>query len=272
MIPAGIGFKLDRLIGGSRVSEQTKIEELNWSEDRFLLKNLLFRLEHSKSDSWDGGEDYFMFYKTKYLVDEYADYLSRFPIQPGLKLFELGIFDGGSTVFWNEILKPSKHVAADILDREDSAYFKNYLEGMNNTADIKTFWRTNQADKSRLLQILFTELGGTVDVIIDDASHLYEPTLASFEALFPFLSPNGVYILEDWPWEHWQGFGAPDHPWRNEESLTKLVTQFIEATGSGSYMVSNVMVYRGFVVLRKSHQVIQDPFNFKLEEVITRRR
>ena len=38
--------------------------------------------------------------------------------------------------------------------------------------------------------------------MIDDASHLYEPSLASFETLFPLLRPGGTYIIEDWKWEH----------------------------------------------------------------------
>ena len=40
------------------------------------------------------------------------------------------------------------------------------------------------------------------DLIVDDASHLYRPTLASFEVLYPRLRPGGTYVIEDWAGDH----------------------------------------------------------------------
>ncbi len=34
--------------------------------------------------------------------------------------------------------------------------------------------------------------------MIDDASHLLDPTRSSFNVLFPLLRPGGVYVVEDW--------------------------------------------------------------------------
>ena len=34
--------------------------------------------------------------------------------------------------------------------------------------------------------------------MIDDASHLLDPTRSSFDVLFPLLRPGGVYVIEDW--------------------------------------------------------------------------
>ena len=41
-----------------------------------------------------------------------------------------------------------------------------------------------------------------LDLVIDDCSHLYEATRASFNELFPRLRPGGLYWIEDWPWAH----------------------------------------------------------------------
>ena len=38
--------------------------------------------------------------------------------------------------------------------------------------------------------------------MIDDASHLYVETKASFEELFPRLRPGGLFIIEDWASGH----------------------------------------------------------------------
>ena len=44
--------------------------------------------------------------------------------------------------------------------------------------------------------------GEPIDLVIDDASHLLEPTRASFEVLFPRLRTDGLFVIEDWAWEH----------------------------------------------------------------------
>ncbi len=41
-----------------------------------------------------------------------------------------------------------------------------------------------------------------MDLVFDDASHLYEETRSSFESLFPHVRPGGVFVIEDWRWEH----------------------------------------------------------------------
>ena len=64
-----------------------------------------------------------------------------------------------------------------------------------------------------------SDLGGGLDLVIDDGSHLAEPTRTSFDTLFPLLAPGGFYIIEDWAWEHWPEFQDPGHAWAAEESL-----------------------------------------------------
>jgi hypothetical protein len=55
-----------------------------------------------------------------------------------------------------------------------------------------------------------------LDLVIDDASHLYGPSLATFETLFPALREGGLYVLEDWKtslnFPCHGGGENPDHP------------------------------------------------------------
>ena len=45
---------------------------LDWRPDRMLLDDLVFRLEHNRNDQdWDLGQDCFVFYKIKPLVEQY---------------------------------------------------------------------------------------------------------------------------------------------------------------------------------------------------------
>jgi cephalosporin hydroxylase len=247
-------------------------KRLIWKPDRILLDDLVFRLEYFKSDEWDGGDACFSLYKTKELLDQFHLFFSLHPSFHPRQVFELGIFDGGSTVFWNEYFHPVKLVAIDILDRDDSPYFRRYVESRDLMDRIKTFWRIDQENKDGVYSILMEEFAGKLDLVIDDASHMYAPTRASFEALFPFCNPGGFYIIEDWAWGHWPDFIKPDHPWANQEVLTKLVTELVEAAGTSPLLVSNLTVYQGFVAIERGPLQLENPKEFNLEQHIVRRQ
>lgn len=245
-------------------------DRLIWKPDRMLLDDLVFLLGHYRSESWGGGE-YFIFYKIKDLVDQYEDFFRCRPDFHPKHVMELGTFDGGSVAFWFELFQPQKHVAVDLMDREDSPYFRRYVESHGLSDRIKTFWKTDQADKTRLREITAAEFDGPLDLVIDDASHFNEPTRASFEVLFPLLAPGGLYIVEDWAWGHWPEFIAPDHPWAGEEPPAKFVSDLIEAAGTSTQLIRNVTVYQGFVSVERGSQIIDDVASFHLDDHIVRR-
>jgi hypothetical protein len=245
-------------------------ERLVWQRDRMLLDDLVFRLEHYRSADWDGG-DHFRFYKIKELVDQYVNFFSRRADFRAERVMELGIYDGGSTAFWYELFRPQKQVALDIKDQVDAAYFNRYVGSRGLGGRIKTYWKTNQGDKARLRTIVETEFDGPLDLVIDDASHLYRQTRASFEALFPLFVPGGLYIIEDWAWGHWPEFFSLDHPWAGEEPLTRLVVELIEAAGTSPQLISSLVVYQGFVVIERGPQQVAKAADFNLEDHIIRR-
>ena len=229
-----------------------------WLPDRMVLDDLVFRLEHYKADVWDGGE-HFLFFKVKGLVDQYDRWLRSIPHFAPKRILELGIFDGGSTAFWHEIFRPARHVALDSLDRQDSPYFRRYLDQRGLAYRIVTHWGTNQADKERLRAILRSDFDGPVDLVIDDASHLYGPTLATFETVFPLLRPGALYLIEDWAWGHWPESNNPDHPWAAETPLTQLVFQLVEAAGTSTGLISNLAIYSGFVAIERGTEKVERP-------------
>jgi hypothetical protein len=46
-------------------------------------------------------------------------------------------------------------------------------------------------------------MGSTIDVVIDDGSHVPKDIIVTFETLFPALSKNGIYIVEDTETSYW---------------------------------------------------------------------
>lgn len=247
-------------------------DALVWQNDRMLLNDLVFRLEHYKdNDTWELGDECFIFFKIKSLIDQYAKFwATREDVSPR-NIFEIGLWDGGSLVFWFECFHPEKHVGIDILQREDGPYFTQYLASKGINEQIVTYWNTSQTDSEQLRKIIKVEFGGSLDLVIDDASHMYAATKTSFEILFPLLRPGGLYIIEDWAWAHWKEFQHPTHPWAKERALTDLIVELIEATGSSTDIISNMAIYQGFTVIERGTNTDIEKQNFSVNECISRR-
>ena len=246
-------------------------EKLVWQKDRMLLDDLVFRLEHQKSDDWELGDDCFHLYKLKPLVDQYAKFWSLKRNFYPQNILELGMWDGGSIALWFEYFQPQKHVGIDNAQKQDSRYFQHYIASRGLKERIKTYWGTNQADSQRLREIVNDEFCGSLDLVIDDASHNYQLTKTSFETLFPLLRPGGLYVIEDWAWCYWKDFQAPDHPWATETPLAKLILKLVEATGTGQNTssslppISNLAVFQGFAVVERGETETAELVEFKLE-------
>jgi hypothetical protein len=173
--------------------------------------------------------------------------------------------------FWSEFFRPKKHVGVDLQQRGDSRYFQQYVGARGLQGRVKTYWGTNQTDAPKLRSIVGHEFDGPLDLVIDDASHIYGPTKSSFECLFPLLQPGGLYIIEDWAWEHWEGFTGPDSPFAKEEGLTRLVVEMVEATGTSTALIKSLTTYQGFTVVERGDAVLKGDGSFGLEQHIFRR-
>ena len=247
-------------------------EELVWRPDRMLLHDLVFRLQHYANNNWELGDECFTLYKIKPLVDQYAKFWSLKKDFDARNILELGMWDGGSIAFWFECFRPDKLVGVDLQQKEDNQYFKRYKSTRNADHNIKTYWGTDQGNSTRLRQIVHTEFQDSLDLVIDDASHMYALTKKSFETLFPLLRPGGLYIIEDWAWGHWQEFQTLHHPWSYETPLTKLIFEIVAAIGSSQEqqsLISNISVFQGFAVIERGEALLPAVSEFKLETLIS---
>jgi hypothetical protein len=59
---------------------------------------------------------------------------------------------------------------------------------------------------------------GAIDIIIDDGSHYNEHVITTFKVLFPFLSPEGIYVVEDTQTSYWPD--VPGEAWGGSSDLT----------------------------------------------------
>ncbi|MBX9941273.1 MAG: class I SAM-dependent methyltransferase [Candidatus Obscuribacterales bacterium] len=240
-----------------------KLQTLNWQADRLLVDDLLFKLVLSADDQdaiWKESP-HFQLYKPRELVEQYGETLQTYGLAPQ-NILELGLYDGGSLVLWHWLFQPEKIVGVDIVSSGDSKYFRQYKDEHQLKDKLKTYWGVDQKDGEALRQIVAENFKTDLDLIIDDASHYYEETKASFETLYPLLKPGGLYIIEDWQWSHWQEFQSHDY-FKDKASLTKLLGELIAWTGSKDACApKTITVYSRMLVVERGAQ--EPPSNFRL--------
>lgn len=160
-------------------------------DDRFVVDGLEFVPSWSRP-SVPGS---LTLLKGAHMVPVYEELLAPYP---NPRVVELGISQGGSVALLALLTRPTKLVAVE-LSAQPIAPLVDALRERGLDQTVKPYFGVDQADKDRLHEILDAEFADApLDVVIDDASHCYEPTVASFEALFPRLRPGGVYVIEDW--------------------------------------------------------------------------
>lgn len=125
-----------------------------------------------QTDKYDSG-----------IIDAYEELFCEDSCLP-TKYLEVGILNGGSLewardFFWNE---DSRIFGLDIV--------------LPDPIDGVTMEYGDQGDSEGLKR--FAEREGPFDIIIDDGSHLEALTRNTFDALFPFVTDSGCYIIEDW--------------------------------------------------------------------------
>lgn len=126
-------------------------------------------------------------------TDVYAKYLHSWR-RRSFTLLELGVYRGDSLRMWNAYLPRATVIGLDLEPRSvERAHEFDVTVG-------------SQTDPVVLGGIL--ERHPNLRVVIDDASHITELTLASFRYLFPRLPRGSLYIIEDLSpgtYEDWPG-------------------------------------------------------------------
>jgi predicted O-methyltransferase YrrM len=245
-------------------------DQLAWDGSTARLGDTTFDVEAAGTTERQFGDNCFRLYKTKGFLNSYARFWSAHPVFPVRNMIELGAWDGGSAALWFEHFHPAKLVTVDVMPDGDSPYFVEWRARRGVEDRVRTYWSTDQSDRSRLAEIVAAEFGqDDLDLVIDDASHQYAPTKASFETLFPMLRPGGLYIIEDWATDHHAGAGSLDPA---DQVLGSLVHQLVGAVASVNRLVRDVTLYRGMAVIERGGADRSELQHLRLEDYIQDRR
>lgn len=246
-------------------------ESLVWRHDSVRAGSVELDIQQDARDARPVRSSRLHFFKTPTLTAQYDRLLGAASKFAGANVFELGIWDGGSAAVWCEMLEPRKLVCVDIRPQPPSDALSDYIRQRNASSRLKTYWGVDQSDKNRLRQIAADEFDQPLDIVVDDASHLYDQSLASFEALFPLLPPGGLYCIEDWAWSFHPEYHSPDHSWSALRPLSDLAVLLVEAAGTPTNLIANVKVAAGLVVAERGQMEVDTAEDFALESYINRR-
>jgi hypothetical protein len=160
---------------------------------------------------------------------------------------------GNSLRMWKSYFPKSNIYGIDICDKSP-----------HNEHRIKTF-QGSQVDEAFLRHV--ASQIGRIDLIIDDGSHVSEHVIATFKILFPLLSENGIYAVEDLQtsyWDHadWGGskdLSAPHTSMNFLKSLTDGLnhTEFTAPMYSPTYTDKHIVsmhFYHNLVFIHKGNQ------------------
>jgi hypothetical protein len=130
----------------------------------------------------------------------YEAHFERFVDRP-MVMWEIGVADGGSMQLWRRYFGPrAQIVGLDVVDHRE-------LE------EDQVAIRVGDQSDPAVLDGLLDEFGPP-DIVLDDGSHYMHHVKATFEHVYPRMSPSGVYIVEDMHTAYWLeaggGLGKPD--------------------------------------------------------------
>lgn len=129
-----------------------------------------------------------------------------------LKILEIGILNGESLRMWSDYFMFSEIIGIDI-DSECKIHEEGRIK-----VEIGS-----QFDESFL-----NEVGNKYemfDMILDDGSHMNNHVIFSFENLFKYVKPGGLYIVEDTETSYWNEYGGG---FRKEGTIIEYFKKLID--------------------------------------------
>ncbi|MGO9686553.1 MAG: class I SAM-dependent methyltransferase [Beijerinckiaceae bacterium] len=107
---------------------------------------------------------------------------------------EIGVSRGGSLRLWKRYLGPFAQIVGIDID-----------PGCKEAEEDQIAVRIGDQSDLGFLQQIIDEFGSP-DVVLDDGSHMMRHVSASFNFLYPRISKNGVYMVEDLHTAYWDEY------------------------------------------------------------------
>jgi len=166
------------------------------------------------------------------------------------RIFEIGVWDGGSAVFFWNLFRPDKLCCIDLAN--EAPFLSSYIEGEGLYDSLRFYAGVDQSDRDKIFDILRLEFEDSLDFVVDDGCHLYAPSLATFEAVFPHVTPGGWYVIEDWKsnvlFPSLGGGPDVDNP-----PFHRLIQDLLKIATFHQEVVRSIRVFHNFVMVERGN-------------------
>jgi cephalosporin hydroxylase len=215
--------------------------------ERFEIRGVRFRSVSNDYFSWQTSASEVIVLKPATWLEYYIELIRERNVR---NLVELGIFEGGSAIALALLFDELRIASFDL--RAPDAPVLDLIARLGIAERVRLFYGVFQDDRSRIDDALAGVYGTeSIDMVVDDASHQYAPTRASFEILFPRLRHAGVYVIEDWAWAHWPGT-FQNEQWIDQPALSNLVFELTMLAGAGHRPIERIDIRPGTATVFKS--------------------
>ncbi|WP_328746841.1 hypothetical protein OHT57_14720 [Streptomyces sp. NBC_00285] len=152
-------------------------------------------------------------------TQHYENHFARYRDRP-VRILEIGIggyagaLGGPSLKMWKRYFHRGMVYGLDLFDK--SALDQDRLKALTG----------DQGDAEALREL--AEEHGPFDIVIDDGSHENEHVRVSFDALFPYVQPGGLYVIEDLQTSYWPRFGGTPGPTTAPDTSMGLLKRLLD--------------------------------------------
>jgi len=132
-------------------------------------------------------------FKLEHYFHIYDKYFSKYR-NTAVRILEIGVCDGGSLDLWQEYFGVDAKIFGIDINPSVTRFTTKNIQIIIADQENRT-----------LLEEYFSDQP-PFDIILDDGGHMPNQQKNSFEALFPLLKEDGVYIVEDIQTSYWKMF------------------------------------------------------------------
>jgi hypothetical protein len=134
-------------------------------------------------------------HKWKHYFPAYETHFSRFVNRPIL-FIEIGCGQGGSLQMWKRYFGPHALIVGIDINQNCKKFEEDQIQ-------IRI---GSQSDMSFLQEVL--DEFGAPNIVLDDGSHRMSDLITTFQFLYPRITRDGVYFIEDLHTCYWDEFGG----------------------------------------------------------------
>jgi len=171
-----------------------------------------------------------------------------------ITFIEIGVSKGGSLQMWQRFFGPMATIVGIDIDPECA---KHQEQGIHV--------RIGDQSDPKFLESIITEFG-TPDIILDDGSHMMGDIWKSFAFLYPRLSKNGVYIVEDLHTAYWEEHGGGINNPASFVNISKIFIDKLNADYSRGAIAPDFMTRYTFGISFYDSMIVYERGNIPIKD------